>query len=285
MGEAKVKEDDRGLPLKDRMKQINEDMAQLFEQKKRVSEKLKELNEGRAQATGDLPELRDKRTEVQKQIGEQIQLRNTIRAEKKQQEQDYYNYSLELRRIRQDRAAEERRKRQEEFEVRKRVRDADKLDEQPYIAEITLIEQSIAFCKSLTQAKGSQKEEEKKEIKHTNKAEEVVLMRKEDREEEFFFAPTKGKKSKSKSKGEKSEGGSKPIKHDAGTFQLFSKLKLDAPITPDDIPALLENLEKQLEDYQGKVKEWEEQKDARKARILAGEEDAPAEGAEKEEEE
>merc|ERR1712176_560470 len=237
MGEAKVKEDDRGLPLKDRMKRINEDMAQLFEQKKRVSEKLKELNEGRAQATGDLPELRDKRTEVQKQIGEQIQLRNTIRAEKKQQEQEYYNYQLELRKIRQDHAAEERRKRQEEFEVRKRVRDADKLDEQPYIAEITLIEQSIAFCKSLTQAKGSQKE---KENKHTNKAEEVVLLKKEDREEEFFFAPTKGKKSKSKSKGEKSEGGPKPIKHDAGTFQLFSKLKLDAPITTDDIPALLE---------------------------------------------
>merc|ERR1712062_513334 len=98
--------------------------AQLFEQKKRDSEKLKELNEGRAQATGDLPELRDKRTEVQKQIGEQIQMRNTIRSEKKQQEQDYYNYQLELRKIRQDRAAEDRRKRQEEFEVRKRVRDA-----------------------------------------------------------------------------------------------------------------------------------------------------------------
>merc|ERR1711862_800422 len=201
------------------------------------------------------------------------------------QEQDYYNYQLELRKIRQDRAAEDRKKRQEEFEVRKRVRDADKLDEQPYIAEITLIEQSIAFCKSLTQAKGSQKEEEKKEIKHTNKAEEVVLLKKEDREEEFFFAPTKAKKSKSKSKGEKSEGGPKPIKHDAGTFQLFSKLKLDAPITTDDIPALLENLEKQLEDYKGKVKEWEEQKDARKAKILAGEEDAAGESGEKEEEE
>merc|ERR1711924_502097 len=108
-------------------------------------------------------------------------------------------------------------------------------------------------------------EEEKKEIKHNNKAEEVVLLKKEDREEEFFFAPTKGKKTKSKSKGgDKAEGGSKPIKHDANTFQLFSKLKLDAPITTDDIPALLEKLEAQLEDYQGKVKSWQEEKDARK---------------------
>merc|ERR1711862_310531 len=83
--------------------------------------------------------------------------------------------------------------RQEEFEVRKRVRDADKLDEQPYIAEITLIEQSIAFCKSLTQAKGSQKEEEKKEIKHTNKAEEVVLLKKEDREDSSSLPRPRGK--------------------------------------------------------------------------------------------
>merc|ERR550537_1496792 len=29
--ESKVKDDDRGLPLKERMKQINEDMGQLFE--------------------------------------------------------------------------------------------------------------------------------------------------------------------------------------------------------------------------------------------------------------
>merc|ERR1712160_94470 len=116
--------------------------------------------------------------------------------------------------------------------------------------------------------------EEKKEIKHTNKAEEVVLMKKQDREEEeFMFTATKVKNKKSK--GQKaagaSEGAGKPIKHNANTFQLFHSLKLDAPITTDDVPALLEKLEAQLVDYKDKVKEWEVNKDGMKATILAGE--------------
>jgi len=163
------------------------------------------------------------------------------------------------------------------------VRDAEKVDEQPYVAEITLCEQTIAFCKKMTDTKGAHQEAEKKEINHTNKSEEVVLLKKEDREEEYFFAPTKAKKTKSKSKGDKGDGSAKPIKHDANTFQLFSKLKLDAPITTDDIPALLEKLEAQLEDYQNKVKEWEVKKEELKRKILAGE--VEAENAEANEEE
>merc|ERR1711972_606836 len=92
-------------------------------------------------------------------------------------------------------------------------------------------------------------------------------MGKEDRDE-FYFAPTKGKKGKSKQKGAKSEGGSKPIKHNAETFRLFDQLKLDAPITTDDIPAILEKLEAQLEDYSNKVKEWEEKREEMKRKIL-----------------
>merc|ERR1711957_1001957 len=157
----------------------------------------------------------------------------------------------------------------------------DKVDEQPYVAEITLIEQTIAFCKTLTQTKGAKEAEEKKEIKHTNKAEEVVLMKKGDREdeEEFMFTATKVKNKKSK--GQKaagaSEGAGKPIKHNANTFQLFHSLKLDAPITTDDVPALLEELEAQLVDYNNKVKEWEENKEATKSKILAGEAEASKE--------
>merc|ERR1712110_1319600 len=75
-----------------------------------------------------------------------------------------------------------------------------------------------------------------------------------------------GKKGKTKSEKDST---SKPIKHDANTFQLFSKLKLDAPITTDDVPALLEKLEAQLEDYQNKVKDWEEKKEEMKRKILS----------------
>merc|ERR1712113_625151 len=104
-------------------------------------------------------------------------------------------------------------------------------------------------------------------------------MGKED-QEEFFMMPAKGKKSKGK-KSAKAEGSSKPIKHNAETFRLFDQLKLDAPITTDEVPALLEKLEAQLADYQQKVKVWEETKEEQKRRILEGLEE-PADEAEKE---
>merc|ERR1711920_1047584 len=91
-----------------------------------------------------------------------------------------------------------------------------------------------------------------------------VLMKKEDRDEEYYYAPTaKGKKSKGK-KGAKADGSSaKPIKHNAETFRLFDQLKLNAPITTDEVPPLLEQL-------QEKLKVWEETKEEQKKKILAG---------------
>ena len=60
-------------------------------------------------------------------------------------------YKQEIRKIKQERANEDRVKRQQEYDDRKRVRQADQLDEQPHVQEIALVEQCIAFCKSLTQ--------------------------------------------------------------------------------------------------------------------------------------
>merc|ERR1712110_287221 len=166
---------------------------------------------------------------------------------------------------------------------RKRNREADKLDEQPYIQEIALVEQCMLFCKSLTQAKGPVEKEEKKEVKHELKKGEELLVKKEDREE-FYFEPTaRGKKGKSKPK--KDESASKPIKHNAETFQLFDKLKLDAPITTDDVPALLEKLEAKLIEFNQKIKNWEENREDLKERILAGEATAEDQKDEAKEEE
>merc|ERR1712113_827041 len=88
---------------------------------------------------------------------------------------------------------------------------------------------------------------------------------------EYYLAPSaKGKKSKGK-KGTKAEGSSaKPIKHNAETFRLFDQLKLNAPITTDEVPALLEQLQEKLAGFQQKVKVWEETKEEQKKKILAG---------------
>ena len=47
----------------------------------------------------------------------------------------------------------------------------------------------------------------------------------------------------------------KPIRHNAGTFSLFKQLNLDAPMSTEEVPALIEKMEGMLEDY--KVSETE----------------------------
>jgi uncharacterized coiled-coil DUF342 family protein len=257
---------DKGANLKEQRQGIGEQMGRYIEEKRKVSEKLKELNESRKAETGDLPALIEEREALSAKIRELSGKRNEIRAERRKQEQDYYAYQAEVRKLRQERSAKEREERQAEYEGTRRKREADKLDDQPHTSEITLIEQTIAFCKKLTAEKEVVAEEEKKEIAHTKMDGLEVMASKKDQEEEYFV---KAKKSKKKAKGGEA-GASKPIKHSAETFQLFSQLKLDAPITTADIPDLLEKLQAQLENYQAKVKEWEEKRDSLKKAILEG---------------
>ena len=78
--------------------------------------------------------------------------RGIIKAEKKAAEDASYQYKAQIRKIKQERAGEERAKRNQEYEERKRAREADKLDEQPYVQEIALVEQCTLWLKNLTQA-------------------------------------------------------------------------------------------------------------------------------------
>merc|ERR1719355_483744 len=97
----------------------------------------------------------------------------------------------------------------------------------------------------------------------------MILLKKTDREEEFYYyAPTKKKSAKGKKTKEDTK---KTIKHDAATFKLFDQLKLDAPLSTDEVPGLIEKLEDQLKDYNNKVKDWEKNREQLKAKILAGE--------------
>merc|ERR1712060_294879 len=126
----------------------------------------------------------------------------------------------------------------------------------------------MAFCNSLVQKKVDDAKEEKKEVAHNNPEGTEVLVKKSD-QDEFFMMPSKAKKSKGKKAG-KAESSAKPIKHNAEPFRLFDQLKLDAPITTDEVPDLLTKLEEQLADYQNKVKVWEATKEEKKRKILEG---------------
>jgi len=264
--EASVSSFDGGVPMKEQMGSFNEQMAILREQKKAVSEKYSALMEERSKQMGDMPELFEAREALNKQIGELIKERNELRDEFRAAEREYNAYLQEQRAARADKQRAEREVRQKEWDVARRQKEADKLEEQPFVSETTLIEQTIKWCKSLLPKDAEATKEEKKDIVHTNKDDELVVLKKSDREEEFFFAPTKkAKGAKNKSKKETTA-----IKHNVETFKLFSELKLDAPITTDEIPPIVEKLEAQLETYQAKIALWVEKREEMKKKILEG---------------
>merc|ERR1712187_261542 len=220
--------------MKATIQEINAAMAKHREEKKAIQEKLGKIREARDAKLGDVPKWFDERKELGEKVQEKIKEKNAVRDEFRAKEREYYAYQADVRKARQEKYQEERKQWEKEREQQNKLKKAERLEEQPYVAEITLIEQTIAFCNSLTQKKADEKQEEKKDIAHNNPEGTEVLVAKGD-QDEFFMMPAKGKKSKSK-KGGKAEGSAKPIKHNAETFRLFDQLKLDAPITTDEVP-------------------------------------------------
>ena len=267
--EANVAGFDPRMDMKENIAAINAEVNALRDGRRTIQEALSELMEGRKAEMGDMGPVIQQKEEISKKIQEKMAERNTLRDEFRAKTDEYRKYMDEVRAERQKKYVEEKEARDKEYEIIKRQRQVEKLDEQPHIEKITLIEQTMAFCKSLTTSKGPAEKEEKKEVVYDTPEGAEVMVKKEDRDE-FWFAPLKGKKAKGKKSGGAKEGGSKPIKHNAETFKLFDSLKLDAPITTDDIPAIMEKLEAQLADYNGKVKEWEEKREEMKKKILDG---------------
>lgn len=267
--EANVAGFDPRMDMKENIAAINAEVNALRDGRRTIQEALSELMEGRKAEMGDMGPVIQQKEEISKKIQEKMQERNTLRDEFRVKTDEYRKYMDEVRVERQKKYAEEKEARDKEYEIVKRQRAVEKLDEQPHIEKITLIEQTMAFCKSLTATKGLVEKEEKKEVVYDTPEGAEVMVKKEDRDE-FWFAPLKGKKTKGKKSGGGKEGSSKPIKHNAETFKLFDQLKLDAPITTDDIPAIMEKLEAQLADYNAKVKEWEEKREEMKKKILDG---------------
>merc|ERR1719238_35018 len=141
-------------------------MGACIEEKKKVSEKLKALNEERQTATGPMQDMIKEREALNEKIRALIDKRNEIRAEKRKKEDEFRAYMAEVRKIRAERAAEEREIRSKEMAERDRQRKADKLDVQPHNQEITLIQQTIFFCKGLVVDKSADTMEEKKEVEY-----------------------------------------------------------------------------------------------------------------------
>merc|ERR1712151_1420019 len=208
-----------GASMKETVQEINGAMAKHREEKKVIQEKLSKLRDERKEKLGDVPQWIEERQKLGEEIAEKNKEKSTIRDELRQKENEYYQYQAELRRIRQDKQMEERQAWQKQKDLDNKKKAAEKLEEQPYVAEITLIEQTIAFCNSLVQKKGEDNKEEKKETAHDNPEGTEILLKKEDRDE-FYLMPAKGKKAKGKKGAKPDDAKAKPIKHNAETFRL-----------------------------------------------------------------
>merc|ERR1712032_1625817 len=182
-----------GGEMKATIQEINAAMAKHREEKKGIREKLDKLRDERKAKLGDVPSWHDERQAISAQIAEKVAEKKTILTEFKGKEREYYGYLAEVRKARQERYQEERNMWQKEKDQQMKLKKAERLEEQPYVAEITLIEQTMAFCNSLTQKKADEKQEEKKDIAHNNPEGTEVLVKKGD-EDEFFMMPTKVKK-------------------------------------------------------------------------------------------
>merc|ERR1712185_567675 len=109
-----------------------------------------------------MPELFEERQALQTKIQDKIAERNKIRDEHREKEKEFNAYMNEIRKIRAERAAEDRKDRQAEFEERRKQKKVEQLDEQPHVAEITLLEQTILWCKNVLPKDDSKAEETKK---------------------------------------------------------------------------------------------------------------------------
>lgn len=258
---------DSSQTMKEKLDDLKKQMDTHFEKKKELSAQLDQLKQEREAQTGDMKGLydeRDKLNEENNKLKKELAELNDDFYQKQKVFRDYIREVREQRWQKQQAEIDDRRKAKD---IEDRKRRVEKLDEQPFQFEITLLEQTIKFCKSF-QPKEDAAQEEKKEVAYDNPDTHLVLKSKGDREEEHYYAPTAKKKGKKTKKA--GEGGSKAIKHNAETFKLFTSLKLDCPVTTDDIPKTLEKLEQEMESYSQKIKKWEEEKDERKKKIMAG---------------
>lgn len=263
---------DTGSNARENIANIQAEINVYRDAKKGVQEQYTTLMEARKAQMGDFEGVIGDMNGISTKIQEQVKQRNELRDQFREKEREFNAWRAEQRAKKSEEFAERRKAQQDEYTQKRRLDKVEALDNQPYIEQMTLIEQTITWCKGLMGVKEEKAQVDKKETEHNlsdGKAKLEVVVKKEDRDEEFYYAPTKAKKTK-KVKGKASEGTSKPIKHNAASFKFFDDLKLSAPITTDEIPDTLEKLEMQLEEYKNKVSEWEQTREERKRRIMEG---------------
>eukprot|EP00397_Hematodinium_sp_SG-2012_P022141 GEMP01022922.1.p1 GENE.GEMP01022922.1~~GEMP01022922.1.p1 ORF type:complete len:458 (+),score=164.89 GEMP01022922.1:74-1447(+) len=241
---------DSHLPVKDQIQQLTQKANEAWEAMEAVKKRREATNTEWESKHGGTKVIEEKRTELIARRQELTLEKTKLREQLREQENVWYRHEQEERRAKQEQRDTERKFKQQEWEQKKLERDAEKITEQPHLAEVAALEQSIQFLKSMLP---KEEVEEKKDTAHNfnNPEGSVVLLKKKDREE-IFLAASKKKAFHKKAKTNKTN----VIKHNAETFRLFDALHVKAPSTTDQIPDTLKELEEQLAKYNARIAEW-----------------------------
>lgn len=255
--------------LKESLNKINAMITEARSAKKVQQDQYKRLMEQRQKAMADMPDLFNQRDALNKKIGEKIGQRKAVQEVWNQKNREYHAHQAEQRAVKYEKQRAERLTRQADNEKRKVLRQVEADEEQPFLAETTLIEQVLAYCNGLIATKQQDVAKEAADVKHVNPEGSLVLASKKQREEEEMFFKGKGKKKdirkqKAEAKAnQKDDSKDSKIKHTLASIDIFSSLKLTPPVTTADVPPLIDQLNEKLAGYKEKVKEWENEKEER----------------------
>lgn len=259
-------------PHRDEVNKLNTLISEAREAKKQQMQQYQKLIEQRSTVMKDMPALFDQRDQCNKKLGNAHMQKKALIEDFRSKEKQYYAQQAEMRQVKFDKQRADRLERQADNESRRLVGAEAAEEEQPYLYETTLLEQTICYCESLIK-KPETKEVVAQTINHSGIIPEgaQIIKSKEDREDEFFFAPKGKSKNKSKAKGQvKTDGPKGPsaddkIKHNVETLTVFGKVGVKPPIVIGDVEPIIKELKKKLDSYSDKVKKWNEDKEKRAA--------------------
>lgn len=253
---AEDHEGDKSLSIKDQitaaMEQANATWNQMQVVKKQRDDLVAAWDEKHKDSKGIQEKCAMLRNDQKTLTTKRYELRSQMQKEKAAWEM----HQKEQRRQAQEKRNAEHALQREQWEKTKYERDLEKVTTtMPHLAEITALEQSISFLKTLL-PKEEVTEKQNAAQEFNNPEGSMVLLNKKDRDEECFYVNPKKKGPHKKNKAK-----STVIKHNAETFRLFDALKVKAPSSVDQIPDTLTQLQEQLDKYNGLVAEWQRKLD------------------------
>lgn len=262
---------DSKKPLSDQADSLKEQLEAAKAVKKEKAGEFRKLREEREKKTGNLKEKYGIMDAIKADMDQKRKELRLVKDGYKKLNDEHWDWKRACDKLKNDAWKQEEDARWDAHRAEEKKRKLEDAQEKPHFAETILIEQTIAYCKSLVKTEAKQEEEEY--VVPENDAFPAgarMMIPKSQRD------PTEGAYHQAKSKFKKNNKaknreGKQKITMDPYTFKLFKELDVEAPLQVTDVPDCLEKLNKKMSFYDKKIAEWEKQKAKLAAELEADE--------------